>query len=158
DASPQSSASAQPPPEDSQGATEQEIDAAAPGPRLRCPEGMLAVADRFCIDRWEASLVDKETGIVLSPYYPPDRKLATFIQKQWDAERLTIGNEEARQIPLPPLPSWQRSHDPVPKAVSRPGVIPNGYLSGVVAAHACENAGKRLCRHSEWVLACKGEA
>jgi len=37
-------------------------------------------------------------------------------------------------------------------------VTPNGYLSGVVAARACENAKKRLCRYDEWRLACEGEA
>jgi formylglycine-generating enzyme required for sulfatase activity len=42
-------------------------------------------------------------------------------------------------------------------AVSRAGVVPNGYVSGLVAARACKNAGKRLCRHDEWVLACEGE-
>lgn len=36
------------------------------------------------------------------------------------------------------------------------GAIPQGYISGHVAADACEAAGKRLCSSSEWVRACKG--
>jgi formylglycine-generating enzyme required for sulfatase activity len=51
-----------------------------------------------------------------------------------------------------------REHDPEPVAVSQPGVVPNGYLSGLIAARACENAGKRLCRADEWRLACEGQA
>src|SRR4051812_48860443 len=34
---------------------------------LACPRGMMAVAGRFCIDKWEASLVDKVTGVGISP-------------------------------------------------------------------------------------------
>lgn len=37
-----------------------------------------------------------------------------------------------------------------------PGVIPQGYISGTVAAQACEAAGKRLCSSREWVRACQG--
>src|SRR4029079_15307844 len=42
-------------------------------------------------------------------------------------------------------------------AVSRPSVTPNGYLSGAMAARACKNAKKRLCRPDEWRTACGGE-
>ena len=66
-----------------------------------CPDGMANVGDRFCVDRWEASL---------------------------DGER----------------------------AVSRPGVMPTGYVSGVQAAQACKLAGKRLCSAAEWRFACGG--
>lgn len=41
-------------------------------------------------------------------------------------------------------------------AVSRPGVKPQGYVSGTQAATVCENAGKRLCEIDEWVRACRG--
>ncbi|APR88124.1 Cell division protein FtsK [Minicystis rosea] len=148
--------------------------AAAPlVPVVACPRGMLRIPGGdpprgtspaeptrvrpFCIDRWEASLVDKATGMSISPYYPPDRRSAVQIATTWEKQRLEIGSETARQIALPALPEWQRKRDVEPVAVSRAGVVPNGYLSGIVAARACENAGKRLCRHDEWVLACEGE-
>ncbi len=36
-------------------------------------------------------------------------------------------------------------------------MVPNGYVSGVLAELACKNAGKRLCRPDEWRTACGGE-
>jgi sulfatase modifying factor 1 len=41
-------------------------------------------------------------------------------------------------------------------AVSRPGVKPQGYISGKQASVACANAGKRLCSSEEWTQACRG--
>jgi sulfatase modifying factor 1 len=127
-------------------------------PPLRCPRGMMRVAGAFCVDRWEATLVDRVTGMPLSPYYPPDRRLALQIAATWEHDHLEIGSEEARRMPVPELPAWQRDHDADPLALSRPGVKPNGYVSGAMAARACENAQKRLCRRDEWVKACEGEA
>lgn len=42
------------------------------------------------------------------------------------------------------------------RAVSIPGVPPQGYISGVHAARACAEAGKRLCGADEWEAACRG--
>ena len=42
------------------------------------------------------------------------------------------------------------------RARSALGVIPQGYISRTQALRACELAGKRLCRASEWQQACKG--
>jgi hypothetical protein len=42
------------------------------------------------------------------------------------------------------------------RAVSRPGVIPQGYISGEQAARACTASGKRLCSSDEWESACRG--
>lgn len=36
------------------------------------------------------------------------------------------------------------------------GVVPQGYVSGDVAAAACSAAGKRLCTSTEWLRACQG--
>lgn len=36
------------------------------------------------------------------------------------------------------------------------GAIPQGYISGEMAAAACEAAGKRLCTSPEWLRACQG--
>lgn len=123
-----------------------------------CPSEMALVRNAVCVDRWEASLVDKDSGLELSPYYPSSRAIALRVDEVWQRERLHAGGPRARQMPLPPLPAWQRERDAEPMAVSRPGVVPSGYISGVVAAKACENAGKRLCRHDEWLAACRGEA
>jgi formylglycine-generating enzyme required for sulfatase activity len=119
---------------------------------------MVAVEGRFCVDRWEASLIDKQTQAAISPYYPPKRKRAVELYETWDKQRLEVGSEEARATPLPALPAWQRERDPEPMAVSKGGVVPNAYLSGETAELACKNAGKRLCRYDEWVTACQGEA
>src|SRR6185503_3590597 len=129
-----------------------------PPPPLHCPRAMISVADRFCIDKWETSLLDKATRTPLSPYFPPDRRFAIKLVEIWEQERLTMGDDKAQAMPLPELPAFQREHDVEPFAVSKPRVTPNGYLTGVVAARACENAGKRLCRYTEWRTACEGEA
>lgn len=125
-----------------------------------CPTEMVFIPapKPFCIDRWEDILVDKATGNRLSPYYPVDRALAQKLASQWEAKRGTMGTDEGKAIAVPPLSTWQRSTDADPMAVSKPGETPNGYVSGKVAQRACENAGKRLCKHDEWVRACRGRA
>jgi formylglycine-generating enzyme len=132
---------------------------APPAPAaLACRRGMMAVAGTFCIDKWEASLIDEHTQLPLSPYYPPDRRLAAQLADAWEKQRSEIGSEAARQVPLPALPQWQREREIEPVALSKPDVTPNGYLSGLMAERACHNAGKRLCRYDEWLTACEGEA
>lgn len=42
------------------------------------------------------------------------------------------------------------------RAVSKPGVIPQGYISGVEAESACRASGKRLCTAGEWEQGCRG--
>jgi sulfatase modifying factor 1 len=42
------------------------------------------------------------------------------------------------------------------RAKSAPGAVPQAYISQVQAIAACKEAGKRLCRDDEWVLACRG--
>ncbi|MSP24932.1 MAG: hypothetical protein EXR75_07140 [Myxococcales bacterium] len=42
------------------------------------------------------------------------------------------------------------------RAVSRPGVTPQGYVSGEQADRACAASGKRLCGAAEWDAACRG--
>jgi len=42
------------------------------------------------------------------------------------------------------------------RAVSRPDVLPQGYMSGTESQRACEMAGKRLCTDHEWFRACEG--
>jgi hypothetical protein len=86
-----------------------------------CPTEMARVDDRFCIDRWEATLelVDDADVAPWSPWLVPDA---------------------------------ERSY----RAVSARGVVPQAYVSGVVAERACAAAGKRLCHAVEWRFACAG--
>jgi hypothetical protein len=42
------------------------------------------------------------------------------------------------------------------RAVSRPMVVPQGYISGLEADAACQASGKRLCTVNEWESACRG--
>ena len=120
-----------------------------------CPAEMVQVG-AFCVDRWEIMTVDRKTRRDLSPYYPPLPSLLRRIYDTWQIERLNMGDSEARLLPLPEPPEWQLTDDFEPAAVSRPGVIPQAYLSRDLARRACENSGKRLCRMDEWKRACRG--
>jgi hypothetical protein len=101
-------------------------------------------------------MVDHKTGKALSPYYPPHPNLVASVVRLWEVERSQVGDPAARQMPLPPLPEVQRNPGFTPRAVSRAGVVPQGYLSYSLADLACKNAGKRLCTEDEWVTACRG--
>jgi sulfatase modifying factor 1 len=86
-----------------------------------CPNDMASVEDRFCVDRYEGSLL----------------------------EVLPNGEEQ----------SWSpyvgvEGH--VVRAISEPGVYPQGYISANQAKDACARSGKRLCKASEWKNACMG--
>lgn len=126
------------------------------GQERRCPLEMALVDERFCIDRWEVSMVDHESGKPLSPYYPPHPRLLTKVRKVWLMEQPRTGNALARRFPLPQLPSWQHNQSFEARAVSKPGAVPQGYLTYYLAKKACKNAGKRLCTEDEWVQACQG--
>jgi formylglycine-generating enzyme required for sulfatase activity len=110
-----------------------------------------------CIDRWEASMVDKATGERLSPYYPPEPRLLREVWQAWEFDRSAFGSEGARRMPIPEIGEWQRTHPFEAKAVSRPSAVPQAYLPYPIAKRACENAGKRLCTREEWTTACKGQ-
>ena len=139
------------------GAEDAGSDAAPASEARACPPDMVRVAKRYCVDRYEAILVDAKSGQQLSPYYPPTRKMAAFVEKLWTQQRLETGDEDARKMPIPILPAWEKTRELEPRAVSRRGVTPQGYTSGEVAAIACRNAGKRLCTLDEWRTACRGE-
>jgi sulfatase modifying factor 1 len=89
-----------------------------------CPPAMALVAGLlakpYCIDRWEASVVEVQ------------------------------GRREVVHSPYEPV-----THARV-KAVSRPGVVPQGYIAKTEAEAACHEARKRLCTSDEWVSACRG--
>jgi sulfatase modifying factor 1 len=135
------------------------------GPRVRsaghatlvrgCRPEMVRVQD-YCIDRWEVALVDRTSGARLSPYYPPHPNLLRRVRDVWLIERENFGDDAARAMPLPDLPAVQSRGKFAPLAVSRPGVVPQGYLTYGLASQACANAGKRLCTEEEWIYACRG--
>lgn len=58
------------------------------------------------------------------------------------------------------LDTWSPFEVPVGPQVAQalPGEIPQAYISGELAALACEAAGKRLCTSEEWLRACEGPA
>lgn len=118
---------------------------------------MVDVGGEFCIDRYEVSLVDAERGRALSPFYPPVRERTQKTFAVWQQQRATMGPPWARELALPEPPAWQLAEEFEPRAVVRENVLPNGYLSGKLAALACKNAGKRLCSEAEWLRACRGE-
>jgi sulfatase modifying factor 1 len=114
--------------------------------------------EKSCVDRWEITTVEKRTHREISPYYPPHPVLLRRVFDTWQIERSMSGDARARLLPLPELPDWQLTEDFEPMAVSRAGVVPQGYLSRDLARRACANAGKRLCRLDEWKRACRGSA
>ncbi|MBM4358796.1 MAG: SUMF1/EgtB/PvdO family nonheme iron enzyme [Deltaproteobacteria bacterium] len=131
-------------------------------PEPRCSPEMVKVTPGkgrpYCVDRYEASLVDDASSRPLSPYYAPSRKRAIAAYTTWSTQRLEVGPPAAREMGLPELPGWQRTTDVVPRARSVRGVWPNGHVTGLSAAAACASAGKRLCTPTEWRVACGGEA
>ncbi len=122
-----------------------------------CPPEMVSIRGRFCIDRFEASLLDVAGEREVSPYYHPTHYHTKSAFELWEMERSNMGEEQYRLLPIPTPPSFQLRESFDVKATTRRGVTPNGYISGVVAERACLNAGKRLCTEEEWVTACRGE-
>ena len=132
-----------------------------PGPwgfaSKRCPEEMVDVQGRFCVDRFEATLVDRERGREISPFYHPARMQSRREYGKWQRARLESESALSREMAVPAPPSWQLAEEVEPRAEVKPGVVPNGFVSGDAAAKSCQNAGKRLCTQEEWVTACRGE-
>jgi hypothetical protein len=126
-------------------------------PPPHCPPEMVLVASRFCVDRFEAVILDARTGEPLSPDYPTTPNLLDHALAEWATGRERAGNIHARAFPLPFISPARFGDKPEPVAVSRLGVRPNGYVTGLVAEAACAAAGKRLCSLDEFVTACRGE-
>jgi hypothetical protein len=123
-----------------------------------CPPEMVSIHGAFCIDRYEASLVDANSGRALSPYYHPRPHAVRREYERAVERRASATTTEGRTRVVEPPPEWELNAGVLePLAVSAPNTVPNGYLSGEVAAKACERAGKRLCTATEWVTACRGE-
>ena len=118
---------------------------------------MVSIAGRFCVDRFEAMLVDRRSGVPLSPDYPTTPNLLDFVLGEWSTGHERTGNIHARAFPLPWIAPTRFGDKPEPVATARLGVRPNGYVTGLVAEAACAAAGKRLCSLDEFVSACRGQ-
>lgn len=128
------------------------LPGAPPSVSSGCPPEMVSIRGQFCIDRYEASFVDAHER-PLSPYYPASRDVLVHVYGVFRGV-----SPRGRTLPLPQPPEYSMNEAFEPRARSAPGVVPQGYLTGIVARQACENAGKRLCRPEEWVTACKGQS
>jgi hypothetical protein len=96
-----------------------------------CPPDMASVDDLYCVDKFEASLVEilpNGEERPWSPYVPVD-----------DGKE---GNGARSKFAV--------------RAVSERGVIPQAYISEMQAKEACGRSGKRLCKPAEWRKACMG--
>jgi hypothetical protein len=87
----------------------------------QCPPETASIDGLFCIDRYEASLVEVLPNLDEMPWSP-----------------------------------FQAVEGHVVRAVSRPNVFPQGYISAVQARDACRRSNKRLCEPAEWRKACMG--
>ena len=96
-----------------------------------CPADMASVDDLYCVDRYEASLLE-----------------------------ILPNGEERQWSPFLPVDDGKEGHGAhaniVTRAVSEPGVVPQAYISEMQAKEACTRSGKRLCRAAEWRRACMG--
>ncbi|MFO0568214.1 MAG: SUMF1/EgtB/PvdO family nonheme iron enzyme [Polyangiaceae bacterium] len=81
---------------------------------------------------------------------PPEMTLVggRFCIDRWEA---TTSSREGR----PHSPYHAVTHEQV-VAESRPGVVPQAYISMEESDLACKRAGKRLCTTAQWVDACRG--
>jgi formylglycine-generating enzyme required for sulfatase activity len=118
---------------------------------------MVSVRGQYCIDRFEASLVDSKLSRPLSPFYHPTQSQTRTTFQLWESLRFTMGEPQYQILPIPAPPSFQLTEAFSVKAVSVRDTVPAGYLNGYLAEEACKNAGKRLCNEEEWVVACRGE-
>ena len=73
---------------------------------------------------------------------------------KWESSLLEYknGQKERSWSPFHPLKGAKGRL----RAVSRPSVVPQAYVSGKNAQQACEISGKRLCTATEWIAACRG--
>ena len=95
-----------------------------------CPPDMASIDDRYCIDRYEASLVEI---------------LPNGDERPWSPYEALDRHVTGGRLPFV-------------RAVSVEGSVPQAYISEVQAQAACLRSGKRLCKAAEWKRACMGPA
>lgn len=71
---------------------------------------------------------------------------------RWEASLVELKSDGSETAWSP----YHAPHGHKVRAVSRPAVVPQGYISMLEAKRACEASQKRLCRAGEWKAACKG--
>lgn len=130
---------------------------AAPAGPSRCPPEMVLVDQRVCVDRFETAVVEGATGRLAAPDYPITPNLFAGVLGDWATQREVVGDALARAMPLPRPAPFQLQGVTRPISTTRVGVLPSGYLTGLVAKEVCAAAGKRLCTKDEWRTACRGE-
>jgi sulfatase modifying factor 1 len=77
---------------------------------------------------------------------------AGFCIDRWEASLA----EEVGGGELAPWSPYATPGTAAVRALSAPGVVPQGYITQVQATAACAAAGKRLCTDTEWLRACRG--
>jgi hypothetical protein len=80
--------------------------------------------------------------------------IGRYCVDRWEAHLVTVG-ENGVETPWPHNKRLEKGMRYVAK--SSTGAFPQGYISRVESAAACEGAGKRLCSRAEWTRACKGK-
>lgn len=129
----------------------------APGARAAPVLGMLAALSPASAASAAASEVDR-TAALLSTMdrCPADMALVgdRVCVDRWEGAIVESvpGGAERLWSPYVPIDG----HESSVRAVSRPGVVPQGYISGKQAEGACRASGKRLCSGGEWQNACRG--
>src|SRR5262245_33812403 len=75
--------------------------AAAGATELPCPAEMVLVAEKFCMDRFEATLFDGVSGEALSTDFSPTPGMFDLALAEWATGRWYAGDLHARAWPLP---------------------------------------------------------
>jgi len=116
---------------------------------------MVNVDDKFCIDRYESSIFSD--GRRVSPFYHPSQYHSRILFNLWQTKFAEFSTPEGLKMPIPQPDAWQLSAPFEVEAVSKAGVLPNGYTNLRVAKESCENVGKKICSQVQWEKACRGE-
>jgi hypothetical protein len=79
-------------------------------------------------------------------------RIEGFCIDRWEASLVAVDGSGN----LSPWSPYARPDGARVRAMSAPGMVPQGYISQVEASAACAEAGKRLCTDTEWLRACQG--
>ena len=121
-----------------------------------CPQEMANVNDKYCIDKWENSIYNKNNPSErASLYYPAKTSQANTLYNYWKNGWKGTPPPNSAYAQMPERGA-EITTGFAGLAMSQPNVIPNMYVSKEIAEQACANAGKRLCTVDEWLQACKG--
>ncbi len=123
-----------------------------------CPSEMANIDDKYCIDKWENSIYDKNNPSgKASLFYPAKTSQANYLYNYWRTGWKGTSPPNSAYAQMPERGA-ETTTGFAPLAVSQPNVIPNMFVSKEIAELACANAGKRLCTEEEWVHVCKGSS